>query len=85
MLNANTTILNLNLCYLYPAFMDEKCSFYTGLNNSFKFSKLVDHFSLGAVKHRQSLGKVGTMKSYGEQYNRDADIQICPGCYQFYF
>ena len=53
MLNANTTILNLNLCYLYPAFMDEKCPSYTGLNNSFfKFSKLVDHFSLGAVKHR---------------------------------
>ena len=25
------------------------------------------------------------MKSYGEQYNRDAYIQICSGCYQFYY
>ena len=40
----------LNLCYLYPICMDEKCSFYTDLHNSFKFSKLLDHLSLGIVK-----------------------------------
>ena len=56
---------------------------YTDLHNSFKFSKLLDHFSLGTVKYSLGLGKVGTMKSHVEQYNRDADIQICSGCYQF--
>lgn len=34
------------LDYFYPACMNEKCSFYTDLNNSFKLSKLLDHFSL---------------------------------------
>ena len=49
---------------------------YIDLNNSFKFYKLLDHFSLGTVKYSLGLGKVGTMKSHVEQYNIDADIQI---------
>lgn len=57
--------------------------FYTDLNHSFKFSILLDYLSLGTVKYSLGLGKVGTMKSHVEQYNRDADIQICSECYQF--
>ena len=53
MLKAKTTVLNYFECmfYLYPACMDEKYSFNTDLNNLFKFSKLLDQFSLSAVKH----------------------------------
>lgn len=70
----NTFELEFLGYYFYPACMNEKCSFYTDLNNSIKGSKLLDCFSLSVGKHVWLLGRL--LKQSNHMLNNITEMQI---------